>query len=135
MVGARLGVGVGLLLFWSLPWGIQGAEAAPSDVCRTLAARFAAAPEELNLRELASLGICLTGEIGERVGATEPAEAPEAESPPPPAAISPPPPALPQPPPPPPPLPTAPWEPLPLRPYGDWPPAAPWTESWPPSRW
>ena len=131
-IGDRLGAGVILLLLWSLSWGIRGAEAAPSDACRTLAARFAAAPEELDLRGLAALGICLTGAIGERVGATEPAEAPEAESVPPPEVV-PPPAAPPQPPPPPPPLPVAPWEPLPPRPYGDWPPSAPWTENWPPS--
>ena len=133
-IGGRVGAGAFLLLLWPLSWGIGGAEAAPSDACRTLAARFATAPEELDLRGLASLGICLTGEIGERVGAIEQPEAPEAESAPPPEVV-PPPAAPPQPPPPPPPLPVAPWEPLPPRPYGDWPSSAPWTESWPPSRW
>jgi hypothetical protein len=127
-IGARLGAGVILLLLWSLSWGIRGAEGTPSDACRTLAARFAAAPEELDLRGLAALGICLTGEIGERVGATEPVEAPEAESAPPPEVV-PPPAAPPQPAPPPP-------APPPALPYGNWPPSAPWMEDWPPSsRW
>jgi len=134
-IGGRLGAGAIVLLLWSLAWGTQRAAAAPSDACRTLAARFAAAPEELDLRALAALGICLTGAIGERVGAIEPAEAPEAEVAPPPDVV--PPPAAPPPPPQaPPPLPVAPWEPLPPRPYGDWPPSAPWIESWPsPSPW
>jgi len=121
-ISGRVGAGAFLLLLWPLSWGIGGAEAAPSDACRTFAARFAAAPEELDLRALATLGICLTGEIGERVGAIEQPEAPEAESTPPQEA-APPPPAPPQPPPPP--------APPPARPYGDWPPSAPWTESWP----
>ena len=118
--GGRLGMGVFFLLLWSLSWGIRGAEAAPSDACRTLAARFAVAPEQLDLKALAALGICLTGEIGERVGATEQAQAPEAEGAPPPEVL-PPPPAPPQP---------------PAPPYGAWPPPAPWTESWPsPNPW
>ncbi len=134
-IGGRLVAGVILLLLWSLSWGIRGAEAAPSDACRTLAARFAAAPEQLDLKALAALGICLTGEIGERVGAIEQAEAPEAKSAPPPQVLQPSPPP-PQPPPPPPPPPVGPWEPLPPRPYGDWPSSAPWTESWPsPNPW
>jgi len=122
-IGGRLGAAAVFLLLWSLVTGIRGAAAAPSDTCRALAARFAAAPEELDLKALASLGICLTGEIGERVGAIEQPEAPEAESAPPPEAAPPP-----LAPPPPPPLPPAP---PPTRPYGDWPPSAPWTESWP----
>ena len=125
-IGGRVGAGAFLLLLWPLSWGIGGAEAAPSDACRTLAARFAAAPEELDLRALATLGICLTGEIGERVGAIEQPEAPEAESTPPQEA-APPPPAPPQPPPPP--------APPPARPYGDWPSPAPWMETWPPNPW
>jgi hypothetical protein len=133
-VGGRLGVGAILLLLGLLAWGLQGAEAAPSEACRLLAARFASAPEQLDLKALASLGICLTGEIAERVGAAEQAEAPEAESPIPPQAIPPPPEPTPLPPPPPP-LPAAPWAPLPVRPYGDWPPSAPWMGTWPPSPW
>jgi hypothetical protein len=125
-VGGRLGAIVTLLLLGSLSWGLRGAEAAPSEACRILAARFAAAPEQLDLKALATLGICLTGEIGERVGAAEQAEAAQPESAPPPEAI--PPPAPPEPPAPPPAAP-------PTRPYGDWPPSAAWREIWPPSPW
>ena len=128
-IGVRVGACTILLLLWLTLWGVSGAEAEPSEACRDLAARFAAAPEQLDLKALATLGTCLTAEIGERVGVTGPSAtspAPQGETPPPPApqggttppasqqGISPP----------------------QARQYGQWPLPAPWMESWPsPNPW
>jgi hypothetical protein len=125
--GTPLGAGAIFLLLWVTPWGVREAVAEPSESCRNLAARFAAAPEQLDLRALAVLGTCLTTEIGERVGATGPSTAPQEEAPTPPApqvGASP--------------LPAPRQEAPPpqARPYGEWPPPAPWTENWPsPNPW
>lgn len=126
----RLSAGAIVLLLWLTLWGVRGADAEPSEACRDLAARFAAAPEQLDLKALATLGSCLTTEIGERVGAAGTSAAPAApreETPTPPApqgGASPPPTSQqgaspPQ-----------------ARQYGQWPLPAPWTESWPsPNPW
>lgn len=128
-VGIRLGAGAIVLALWSAPWGIRGAAAEPSESCRDLAARFAAAPQQMDVKELATLGTCLATELAQRVGATAPpAASPSPEQPPAPSAPqgegAPPSPsgerkALPQ-----------------ARPYGEWPQSAPWMESWPsPNPW
>lgn len=107
-----------LLVLWWAPWGIPRAAAEPSEACRNLAARFARAPDQMDLQALATLGSCVSGEIAGRVGGTAPSGAPEEEAPPPPAqgsqkgaATE-----------------SDPWEPKPSqgRQYGEWPPPAPW---------
>jgi hypothetical protein len=126
-IGIRLGAGAIVLVLWVMPWGVRGAEAEPSESCRNLAARFAAAPEQLDLKALATLGTCLTTEIGERVGATGPSAAPREETPTPPA---------PQEEPSPPPASREGTSPPQARQYGDWPPRTPWMEHWPsPNPW
>ena len=126
-IGIRLGAGALVLGLWLMPWGARRADAEPSESCRNLAARFAAAPEQLDLKGLATLGTCLTTEIGERVGATAPSAVPREEAPTPPA-----PPGAATPPP-------ASREGTPrpqAREYGAWPLPAPWTEHWPsPNPW
>ena len=123
----RLGAGAIVFLLWLTLWGVREAEAEPSEACRDLAARFAAAPGQLDLKALATLGTCLTTEIAERVGAAEPSTGPREQTPAPPTppgGASPPPASQegaspPQ-----------------VRQYGQWPLPAPWTESWPsPNPW
>lgn len=126
-IGIRLGAGAIVLLLWLTLWGVRGAEAEPSEACRNLAARFAVAPEQLDLKALATLGTCLTTEIGERVGATGPSGTPQEETPTPPApqGRASPPPASQQG--------TTPPQ---ARQYGEWPLPAPWMENWPsPNPW
>lgn len=123
----RLGATAIVLLLWLTLWGVREAEAEPSESCRNLAARFAAAPEQLDLKALATLGTCLTTEIGERVGATGPSAAPQEGTPTPP---------VPQGGASPPPAPQQETSPPQARQYGQWPPPAPWAESWPfPNPW
>ena len=123
----RLGAGAILFLLWLTLWVVRAAEAEPSEACRDLAVRFATAPEQMDLRALATLGTCLTNEIGERVGIPgSPAASPGGTpTPPAPQGGVPPPPASsqenlsPQ-----------------VRRYGDWPSPTPWMESWPaPNPW
>lgn len=126
-IAIRLAACATVLLLWLTPWGVRGAEAEPSESCRNLAARFAVAPEQLDLKELATLGSCLTTEIGERVWATGPSAAPREETrvPPAPQGEASPPPAS-----------REGTSPPPARQYGDWPPSAPWSEHWPsPNPW
>jgi hypothetical protein len=128
-IGIRVGVCTIPLLLWLTLWAVPGTEAEPPEACRDLAARFAAAPEQLDLKALATLGTCLTTEIGERVGVTGPPAAP-----PPPQVGTPPPPA-------PqgeasPPASQPEISPPQARQYGQWPPPTPWTGSWPsPGPW
>ncbi len=128
-IGIRIGAGAIFLLLWLALWGVPGVEAVPPEACRDLAARFAAAPEQLDLKALATLGTCLTTEIGERVGVTGPSAAPaspqgETPPPPPPQGGASPPASQPG---------TSPPQ---ARQYGQWPLPAPWTESWPsPNPW
>jgi hypothetical protein len=125
----RVGACTILLLLWLTLWAVPGAEAEPPEACRDLAARFAAAPEQLDLKALATLGTCLTNEIGERVGVTGPPVAPappQGETPPPlaPPGGTSPPASQPE------------ISPPQARQYGQWPLPAPWTESWPsPNPW
>jgi hypothetical protein len=121
-------VGASLLVLWWAPWPTPAAAAEPTELCRNLAARFARAPDQLDLPGLATLGSCITGEIAERVGGTAPSGVPREASPAPaptPAQETTPQqyaPASDQ------------WERRPPAPrqYGTWPPPAPWIENWPP---
>jgi len=128
-MGIRIRVGAGVIAFllWLTPWGVREVEAEPPEACRDLAARFAVGPEQLDLKALATLGICLTTEIAERLGATGASAAPREQTPAPP---------LPQEGAPPPPVPQEGASPPQARQYGQWPLPAPWTESWPsPNPW
>ena len=126
-IGIRLSASAIVFLLWLTLWGVRVAEAEPSEACRDLAARFAAAPGQLDLKALATLGTCLTTEIAERVGVTGPSAPPPEQTPTLPApqgGVSPPPASQegaspPQ-----------------ARQYGAWPLPAPWVESWPsPNPW
>ena len=126
-VGIRLAAGAIVLALWSVLWSVRGAEAEPPESCRNLAARFASAPEELDVKALATLGSCLATEIAVRVGATGPSAASSGEAPTPSAPqeeVAPPPPpqegaSQPQ-----------------TRRYGDWPAPPAWMERWPsPNPW
>ena len=126
-MGIRLRVGATVLLLWVTLLAVRGADAEPSESCRNLAARFAAGPEQLDLKALATLGTCLATEIVERVGAAEPSPAPGGEAP---AQQSPQAEASP------PPASREGSSPPQARRYGDWPLPAPWTENWPsPNPW
>ncbi len=125
-VGTRLGAGAMALLLWSTPWEVPRAQAEPSQPCRDLAARFASAPGEMDVKDLATLASCLAAEIAARVGATGPSGVTPEEAPPP---LMPPETA----PPPPPQEGTS--QPLTRR-YGEWPTPPEWKESWPsPNPW
>ncbi len=100
-----------------LGWAVRPAVADVSDACRGLSGRFANAAEEMGTRSLAALLLCVSKEIGQRVGvamATPPETAPPAvEEAPAPSPES-----------------QAPTTP-PNKPYGDWPQPAPWGGGWP----
>jgi hypothetical protein len=107
-------------------WGIDIVAAEPSTFCRDLAAGFATAPAQLDVRSLATLGACVLTEIEERADATERPTSPSegaAPSPPPVVVLPPPAPS------------DATQSPM-THQYGDWPLPATWTESWPsPKPW
>ena len=102
-------------------WNVGIAAADPPEPCRVLAGQFSATPSELDVKSLARLGACVAIEIEVRTGAAEPSATPPvgaAPEPPPAGGSSS--------------IPSAPV----ARQYGDWPSAAPWTESWPsPNPW
>ena len=107
--------------------GADAAAAEPTEACRDLAARFSTAPGQLDLKSLATLGICVSTELGERAGAAEPSTAPPGGVGPPP---SPPNTGGPSP------APGAGATPPLTRRYGDWPLPQSWVESWPsPNPW
>jgi len=129
---ARAGCLIVCSLFVSLGmafWELDASAAEPTEACRALAARFSTAPGQLDLKSLATLGICVTMELGERAGATEPSTAPPGGAGPPPSSpeVGGPPPA-----------PGVNATPPPPRQYGAWPTPPSWTgtESWPsPNPW
>jgi len=96
--------------------GFAPASAEPSAGCRDLAARFATAAAELDLRSLAGLMTCVSAEMEDRTGGP-------ALLPPPYPPEDAPPDAVPAPAP----------EPQPTRQRDQWPAPAPWGGAWPPA--
>ncbi len=124
VVGVRLGVCCIVIGLSLAAWGVPRAGAEPAEACRDIAARFASAPEQLDLKALARLGACVTTEIGDRVGTTEPSATPREETAPPPLPREEPAPA---------PAPPGEASASSDRRWGEWPAPAPWMENWPPA--
>jgi hypothetical protein len=114
----RIGVSVVLVGLSLFALGVGSVDAEPSAACRDLAAQFGSAPAQLDARSLAALMLCVSSEVGDRLGAPRiaPASSPgvEPSSAPPPEQQS---------------------TPAPRKMYGDWPQPSPWGESWPKSSW
>ncbi len=102
-------------------WDARPVAAELSDACRDLAGRFTSASAEMGPRSLAALMLCVSTEIGERLGVAMvvPSAAPGEETASPPPAPESGPPA----------------GPAPRRPYGEWPGGAPWGGEWPEASW
>lgn len=108
----RICIIVLVLGLWLSGLGSAGAEL--SAECRDLAARFAKAGAELDLRALAALMTCVSAEIQDRTGGTAPAPPPSPPEEAPPA-----------------PAPAQPMWPPPTSQRAQWPPSAPWGGPWP----
>jgi hypothetical protein len=96
--------------------GFDPASAEPSAECRDLAAQFAKAAAELDLRSLAGLMTCVSAELQDRAGGPAPAPSPRSPEDPPPD-----------------PAPAKPTSPPPTRERDQWPAPAPWGGAWPPA--
>jgi len=119
----RIAIGSVMAALSLLWYGAGPVGAVPSDTCRDLATRYANTPAQLDSRYLAALMICVSTEVGERMGVAEIVPVASSTSTSPQAEESPAPVAEPE------------ASPPPRRDYGTWPAPPAWGREWPAASW